>query len=167
MVYDVKIQGTRYTLELNKKYNEWFLELLIGTSVEEEYPVTDMSISGIRALTAIILEPISFLVNPLVVNRVTDELISKTKHILVDFSSSNTVKEERHSVPVERTESSALIEQRIDTEMINDISDSINMLFQTTQELTEKISQIEVKLTHIERITSNLAQITENLLSTE
>ncbi len=162
MVYNSKIPGTKYSLALTKKYNEWFLQLLIDNSVEDEYPVTDMSIGGIKSLTNKILDPISFLVNPLVAKRVIDDLISKTKHILVDFG--GQPQREDGSTKTHVSTSTAQITSRLDEEMIKDISDGMNMLFQTTQEITEKLSQLEVRLSHLEKITNNLALITDNLL---
>jgi hypothetical protein len=78
--YQVKVPGTKFTLELVPYEEQWFLQLVIDENVEEELPMTKLTKTHLETS----IEEITL--NPLQLKNINEEMMEQAQFVIFDDS---------------------------------------------------------------------------------
>ncbi|MHA2091280.1 MAG: hypothetical protein ACW98K_10505, partial [Candidatus Kariarchaeaceae archaeon] len=86
MSYQVKVPGTKFTLELVPYEEQWFLQLVIDENVEEELPMTKLTKTHLETSIEEITRIAGFPLNPLQLKNINEEMMEQAQFVIFDDS---------------------------------------------------------------------------------
>jgi hypothetical protein len=84
--YQVKVPGTKFTLELVPYEEQWFLQLVIDENVEEELPMTKLTKTHLETSIEEITRIAGFPLNPLQLKNINEEMMEQAQFVIFDDS---------------------------------------------------------------------------------
>ncbi|MHA2172190.1 MAG: hypothetical protein ACXAB7_20145 [Candidatus Kariarchaeaceae archaeon] len=97
MSYQAKVPGTKFVIELAQFKEQWFIQLIIEDSIEEETQLPRLSNSLMEEKINEVTRNAGFPLNPLQLKNIIDEINAQTDNLIVDDVATKNVLEEQYS----------------------------------------------------------------------